>query len=610
MPIRQALLARASAASTSPEPFASHVDILTAAQDMETAIHARSGLAAAAAIRAAQAQVVHAAAYLKLAGAPALSAQGAALAKQLATLAAAAAGKSGAALAAYQEQTLYAFQGNLRAFNAAVRALGQRGAAIGAVSLGRPRPRRGRGLYATSGVLTVTPGQSVALPVTVTVSASFPVYWSCTVQAVDQSGTVLAQASKQASGSANFDLMLGPLNTAGAQVSFRGTLNAYADAAMTQTIPGSPATTSTGVEVSIQGAASFSVGISSVSGAVGSPAQARISVTNTGGGAGSTVVSGVIVDRGAVVGHMTSVTTGTLQPGASQSLMMTSAGALSSEYAGVTLELAAAPGTAMANAAIGSAFPQGLPGETGHNFVVQPSSSGSGSSGGGVSAVPLAVSAGATAAGTAMVITISFSGAPSGATVTGTVTAPGGYAAYFGPLALNPTGASAGAQDVSVYIPPSWGGLAATVSVTALGQSAKTTVQIGAGTVQQGNSSFAVVGFGFEDPPVAGSELLMSATIKNVGSASGGATAIGWVNAASTGRVVGLLYSNGTINLGPGGYGPISVAGTPIPSAYAGQTLYAILVPNGISGTPSIGAIPPSLQNISGFRAVSFVLGS
>lgn len=277
MPIRQALLARASAASTSPEPFASHVDILTAAQDMETAIHARSGLAAAAAIRSAQAQVLHAAAYLKLAGAPALSAQGAALAKQLAALAAAAAGKSGATLAAFQGQTLYAFQGQLRSFNAAVRALGHRGAAVGAVSLGRPRPRRGRGLFATSGVLTITPGQAVALPVTVTVSASFPVYWSCAVQAVDQSGAVMAQATKQASGSASFDLTLGPLNTAGAQVSFRGTLNAYADAAMTQAIPGSPATASTGVEVAVQETASSS----GASFSFGAPAATSLPVGGT-----------------------------------------------------------------------------------------------------------------------------------------------------------------------------------------------------------------------------------------------------------------------------------------------------------------------------------------
>ena len=616
MPIRQALLARASAASTSPEPFASHVDILTAAQDMETAIHARSGLAAAAAIRSAQAQVLHAAAYLKLAGAPALSAQGAALAKQLAALAAAAAGKSGSALAAYQGQTLYAFQGQLRAFNASVRALGRRGAAIGAVSLGRPRPRRGRGLYATSGVLTITPGQSVALPVTVTVSASFPVYWSCAVQAVDQSGTVLAQATKQASGSASFDLTLGPLNTAGAQVSFRGTLNAYADAAMTQAIPGSPATASTGVEVAVQGAASFSTGISSVSGAVGSPAQATITVKNTGGGPGATVVSGVLVAGGVVQGHMTSVNTGTLQPGASQTLTMTSAGSLSSEFAGTTLELAIAPGTAMASAAAGSAFPQGLPGESGYNFVVAASGSGgsgtgAGGSGGGGSTAPLSISVpGSVAAGSTLILTVSFNGAPAGATVSGTVSAAGGYLAYIPAQSLNPTGAASGAADISVYIPPSWGGRAATVTVSAFGQSAQGTVQVGAGAVQQGNASFAVTALGFLAPPVAGSPLDMNGTIKNVGGASGGATASGWVAVVSSGLVVSILYSNGTIVLGPGGYGPISITGNPIPAAYAGQTLVAIMVPNGISGFPAVGGPSPSLQGIFGVGYKQFVLGS
>jgi hypothetical protein len=95
-----------------PEPFASMVDVLTAAQAVERAIHAPSALVAAAALTQARAQVLHAAGYLQLAGLEALRRQALDLAADLVVLRA---GLPRRGLAAYQNGPIYAFQGKLAA---------------------------------------------------------------------------------------------------------------------------------------------------------------------------------------------------------------------------------------------------------------------------------------------------------------------------------------------------------------------------------------------------------------------------------------------------------------------------------------------------------------
>jgi len=104
-----------------PEPFASHVDVLTAAQYIERAIHARTAHAAAYWLRRARAQVLHARDYWRTAGQPTLAAWSDEVAARLGGLAATASGLRPAGLAGWQSGVLYPFQGYMATLDRAGR---------------------------------------------------------------------------------------------------------------------------------------------------------------------------------------------------------------------------------------------------------------------------------------------------------------------------------------------------------------------------------------------------------------------------------------------------------------------------------------------------------
>lgn len=98
-----------------PEPFASTVDILTAAQHVETAIHTRTGAIAAAQLRLAAVQLDHASIYFKTYGKPNLSHITAMASNLLSSEAQYGSVLTGKSLATWQQDTLYTqVQGTLR----------------------------------------------------------------------------------------------------------------------------------------------------------------------------------------------------------------------------------------------------------------------------------------------------------------------------------------------------------------------------------------------------------------------------------------------------------------------------------------------------------------
>lgn len=103
-----------------PEPWASWIDVVTAAQALETAIHAPSARVAAHALRMVQLQCTHAAAYQQAAGRATQAQQAAMVAAEAGRLATATARTPAAQLPPWQASTLYAFQGVLRALAGAV----------------------------------------------------------------------------------------------------------------------------------------------------------------------------------------------------------------------------------------------------------------------------------------------------------------------------------------------------------------------------------------------------------------------------------------------------------------------------------------------------------
>ena len=98
-----------------PEPWASWIDLVTASQSLERAIHAETPQAASLALRAVAHQVLFAAAYQETAHRPAVAAQLRALAQRLQQYAAQAATLSAADLPRWQQGPWYRFQGELAA---------------------------------------------------------------------------------------------------------------------------------------------------------------------------------------------------------------------------------------------------------------------------------------------------------------------------------------------------------------------------------------------------------------------------------------------------------------------------------------------------------------
>jgi hypothetical protein len=104
-----------------PEPWASWIDLVTASQSLERAIHAATPHDASLALRAAASQVRFAAAYQETAHRPAVAAQLRALAQRLQQYAAQAATLSTADLPRWQQGPWYRFQGELAAAAVKVR---------------------------------------------------------------------------------------------------------------------------------------------------------------------------------------------------------------------------------------------------------------------------------------------------------------------------------------------------------------------------------------------------------------------------------------------------------------------------------------------------------
>jgi len=108
---------------TQPEPFASMVDIITAAQYIEAAIHASSGEEASKDLQLASDQMLHAKAYFDTASSinnlykivySRLSAQAGSLSQELITMSNNVKNMEGTQLANYQAGTIYPFQGKVR----------------------------------------------------------------------------------------------------------------------------------------------------------------------------------------------------------------------------------------------------------------------------------------------------------------------------------------------------------------------------------------------------------------------------------------------------------------------------------------------------------------
>ena len=103
-----------------PEPFASEVDVWTAAQHLERAIHAPSASAARFWLLRAEAQIDHAAVYQQTYGQIPLADRARQVASALHQLAHATGLQSAQALPVWQAGPLYAFQGVLSALATAL----------------------------------------------------------------------------------------------------------------------------------------------------------------------------------------------------------------------------------------------------------------------------------------------------------------------------------------------------------------------------------------------------------------------------------------------------------------------------------------------------------
>jgi hypothetical protein len=109
--------------SLHPEPWASHIDLLSASQALEVAIHAADPVAAATAVSSAATQVANAYGYLRDAGYATQAGYLAEALAQLQRLAADTRGQSPQSLPHWQQAGLYPFQGVIAWLDSQVMAL-------------------------------------------------------------------------------------------------------------------------------------------------------------------------------------------------------------------------------------------------------------------------------------------------------------------------------------------------------------------------------------------------------------------------------------------------------------------------------------------------------
>lgn len=254
------------------------------------------------------------------------------------------------------------------------------------------------GVLATATTLTIQPGQSFGVPVTITQTGGQPVYWRLSATASTQQGQSATMtdsggiAAITGSGSATVDLY-SPALTASGSYTLQAVLYGYADAAMTREYPGGPLTaTQTAVVTVAQGTSSTAVGGSSTSSTT-LPAGAGLAIANVsnlqaspGGNASATLGLANVGSYPTAAGSTTVSVSVSDQYGDSQSFGASVSVPAISVGGSATVAVSVGPlGTFYGQTQVTFALPNGSSNGGLVGFGSPPSSGGTSSGGGGSS---------------------------------------------------------------------------------------------------------------------------------------------------------------------------------------------------------------------------------